>query len=138
MIEILENKNNEMDKNLKSITLKNSNEKIAEIKIVNTYLRRLMWMMYKKNGKVPLLFEIPEKINKKERSSIHSFFMRFEIVLVFIDKSNAVYEISELNPWNCYVPKKPAKYIVEFDRREFNDCLKIGDEIEIKWELKFN
>ena len=49
-----------------------------------------------------------------------------------------VYEISELKPWNCYVPKKPAKYIVEFDRREFNDCLKIGDEIEIKWELKFN
>lgn len=38
MIEILENKNNETDKNLKSITLKNSNEKIAEIKIANTFL----------------------------------------------------------------------------------------------------
>ncbi len=132
MIEILENKNNETDKNLKSITLKNSNEKIAEIKIANTFFSRLMGLMFKKNAKVPLLFEIPEKINKKERSSIHSFFMRFEIALVFIDKSNAVYEISELKPWNCYVPKKPAKYIVEFDRREFNDCLKIGDEIEIK------
>ena len=132
MIEILENKNNETDKNLKSITLKNSNEKIAEIKIANTFFSRLMGLMFKKNAKVPLLFEIPEKINKKERSSIHSFFMRFEIVLVFIDKGNVVYEIAKMKPWNYYIPKKPAKYIVEFDRREFNDCLKIGDEIEIK------
>ena len=132
MIEILENKNNETDKNLKSITLKNSNEKIAEIKIANTFFSRLMGLMFKKNAKVPLLFEIPEKVNWKERSSIHSFFMRFEIILVFIDESNVVYEIANLRPWNCYIPKKPAKYIVEFDKREFNDCLKIGDEIEIK------
>ena len=134
MIEILENKNNETDKNLKSITLKNSNEKIAEIKIANTFFSRLMGLMFKKNAKVPLLFEIPEKINKKERSSIHSFFMRFEIVLVFIDKGNVVYEIAKMKPWNYYIPKKPAKYIVEFDKREFNDCLKIGDEIEIDIE----
>jgi hypothetical protein len=43
-----------------------------------------------------------------------------------------VYEITELKPWKWHIPKKPAKYIVEFDKREFNDCLKIGDEIEIK------
>ena len=132
MANILINKRNKKNKNLKSITLKNSNEKIAEIKIANTFFSRLMGLMFKKNAKVPLLFEIPEKLNWKERSSIHSFFMRFEIILVFIDESNVVYEIANLRPWNCYIPKKPAKYIVEFDRREFNDCLKIGDEIEIK------
>ena len=132
MVKILKNKRNKTNKNLKSMTLIKSNEEIGKIRIANTFFSRLMGLMFKKNARVPLLFEIPERINKKERSSIHSFFMRFEIVLVFIDKSNAVYEISELKPWNCYVPKKPAKYIVEFDRREFNDCLKIGDEIEIK------
>ena len=58
--------------------------------------------------------------------------MRFEIVLVFIDKDNVVYEIAELKPWNWHIPKKPAKYILEFDKREFNSCLKIGEEIEIK------
>ena len=132
MVKILKNKRNKTNKNLKSMTLIKSNEEIGKIRIANTFFSRLMGLMFKKNARVPLLFEIPERINKKERSSIHSFFMRFEIVLVFIDKSNAVYEISELKPWNYYVPKKPAKYIVEFDRREFNDCLKIGDEIEIK------
>lgn len=121
-----------MNKNLKSIRLKNSNKKIAKIRIANTFFSRLMGLMFKENAKVPLLFEIPLKIQKKERSSIHSLFMRFEIVLVFIDKSNVVYEIAELRPFNYYIPKKPARYIVEFDKREFNDCLKIGDEIEIK------
>ena len=128
----LKNNENNTNKNLKLMTLKKSNEEIAEIRIANTFFSRLRGLMFKKNAKVPLLFEIPERINKKERSSIHSFFMRFEIVIVFIDKRNVVYEIAELKPWNCYVPKKPAKYIMEFDKREFNDCLKIGDKIEIK------
>ena len=132
MANILINKRNKKNKNLKSMTLIKSNEEIAKIRIANTFFSRLMGLMFKKNAKDPLLFEIPERINKKERSSIHSFFMRFEIIIVFIDKSNMVYEIAELKPWNFYIPKKPAKYIVEFDKREFNDCLKIGDEIEIK------
>ena len=128
----LKNNENKTNKNLKLMTLKKSNEEIAEIRIANTFFSRLRGLMFKKNAEVPLLFEIPERINKKERSSIHSFFMRFEIVIVFIDKRNVVYEIAELKPWNCYVPKKPAKYIMEFDKREFNDCLKIGDKIEMK------
>ena len=132
MANILINKRNKKNKNLKSMTLIKSNEEIGKIRICDTFFSRFIGLMFKKNAKIPLLFEIPERINKKERSSIHSFFMRFEIVLVFIDKDNAVYEIAELRPWNCYIPKKPAKYIVEFDKREFNDCLKIGDEVEIK------
>ena len=136
MVKILKNKRNKTNKNLKSMPLIKSNEEIAKIRIANTFFSRLMGLMFKKNAKVPLLFEIPERINKKERSSIHSFFMRFEIVVVFIDKGNVVYEIANLRPWNCYIPKKPAKYIVEFDKREFNDSLKIGDEIEIEIEIK--
>ena len=58
--------------------------------------------------------------------------MIFDIVLVFIDEENSVYEIADLAPWNYYVPKKSAKYIVEFDKKKFNKCLKIGDEIEIR------
>ncbi|WP_295619787.1 DUF192 domain-containing protein [uncultured Methanobrevibacter sp.] len=128
----LKNRKNKKNKNLYSLHIKKSNEKIVEIKIANDYFSRLMGLMFRKNAKNPLLLEIPNKLSKKERSSIHSFFMRFEIVIVFIDKNNIVYEIADLKPWNYYVPKRPAKYIVEFDKKEFDDCLKIGDEIEIK------
>ena len=70
--------------------------------------------------------------------------MRFELKLVFIDNENKVFEIADLKPWSYYVPKKAAKYIIEFDKKDFkknefgNYGLKIGDEIELnkKIELK--
>ena len=132
MSKLMKNKRNNKDKNLKSLYLKKYDKKITDIKIADDFFSRLMGLMFRGNAKLPLLFEIPQKINSRKRSSIHSFFMRFDIVLVFIDEENSVYEIADLAPWNYYVPKKSAKYIVEFDKKEFNKCLKIGDEIEIR------
>ena len=92
-----------------------------------------MGLMFKENIEYPLLFEIDKKLNSKYASSIHSCFMRFDIVLVFIDKNHIVYEMADLNPWNFYVPKKGAKYVIEFDKKQFENInLKIGDEIELK------
>ena len=123
------NKNNE---NLKSLYLKRSDKKIADIKMADDFFTRLTGLMFRKNSEYPLLFEIPQKIKRKERSSIHSFFMRFELKLVFIDEKDKIFEIGDLKPWSYYIPEKSAKYVVEFDKNRFNDDLKIGDEIIIK------
>jgi uncharacterized membrane protein (UPF0127 family) len=132
MSKSIENKRNKKDNNLKSLYLKKYDKKITDIRIADDFFSRLMGLMFREDAKVPLLFEIPQKVNSRKRSSIHSLFMRFDIVLVFIDGNNLVYEIADLAPWNYYVPEKSAKYIVEFDKKEFNNCLKIGDEIEIR------
>ena len=132
MSKSIENKRNKKDNNLKSLYLKKYDKKITDIRIADDFFSRLMGLMFRENAKVPLLFEIPQKVNSRKRSSIHSLFMRFDIVLVFIEGNNLVYEIADLSPWNYYVPEKSAKYIVEFDKKEFNNCLKIGDEIEIR------
>lgn len=129
------NKNNSFndDKNFKILYNKNSDEKIAKIKMANSFFKRFLGLMFKEKCDCPLLFEIPQNIRIKIRSSIHSLFMRFEITLVFIDEENLIYEIADLKPWKYYVPNKPAKYIIEFDKKEFeNYDLKIGDEIELK------
>jgi uncharacterized membrane protein (UPF0127 family) len=132
MSKSIENKRNKKDNNLKSLYLKKYDKKITDIRIADDFFSRLMGLMFREDAKVPLLFEVPQKVNSRKRSSIHSLFMRFDIVLVFIDGNNLVYEIADLAPWNYYVPEKSAKYIVEFDKKEFNNCLKIGDEIEIR------
>ena len=132
MSKSIENKRNKKDNNLKSLYLKKYDKKITDIRIADDFFNRLMGLMFREDAKVPLLFEIPQKVNSRKRSSIHSLFMRFDIVLVFIDGNNLVNEIADLAPWNYYVPEKSAKYIVEFDKKEFNNCLKIGDEIEIR------
>ncbi len=132
MSKSIENKRNKKDNNLKSLYLKKYDEKIIDIRMADDFFSRLMGLMFRENAEVPLMFEIPQKINSRKRSSIHSLFMRFDIVLVFIDENNLVYEIVDLAPWNYYVPEKSAKYILEFDKKGFNNCLRIGDEIEIK------
>ena len=132
---IVDDENNEIndDKNFKILYNKNSGEKIDKIKIANSFFKRFLGLMFKKKCDYPMLFEIPQDIQIKERSSIHSLFMRFELALVFIDEENLIYEIADLKPWKYYVPKKRAKYIIEFDKNEFeNYDLKIGDEIELK------
>lgn len=128
-------KNNEYmkDNKIKTLYLKKSDKKISNIKVANSFFSRFIGLMFKKDTDYPLLFEIPQNINNRHRSSIHSCFMRFDLKLVFIDKNNIIYEISDLKPWRYYAPKKPAKYIIEFDKSGFSDYdLKIGDEIELK------
>ena len=105
---IVDDKNNEFDdgENFKILYNKNSDKKIAKIKIANSFFKRFLGLMFKARCDYPLLFEIPQNIKIKERSSIHSLFMRFELTLVFIDDDNLIYEIANLKPWKYYVPKK--------------------------------
>lgn len=127
------NNQNKENNQLKSLHLKKSNEKITDLRIADSFLSRFLGLMFKKDIDYPLLFKIPQNINIRHRSSIHSCFMRFELKLVFIDKNNTIYEIVDLKPWRYYAPKKPAKYIIEFDKSGFSDYdLKIGDEVELK------
>ena len=132
---IINDKNKEYnkEKNLRYLFIKNSNEKMIKIEMANGFFKRFRGLMMRSKCEYPLLFEIPQNIQIKERSSIHSLFMRFELTLVFIDGDNLIYEIADLKPWKYYVPKKGAKYIIELDKNEFeNYDLKIGDEIELK------
>ncbi|MBQ2962371.1 DUF192 domain-containing protein [Methanobrevibacter sp.] len=129
---ISKNKESYKEKNLKTLCIKNSNEKIGKIRLANTFITRFRGLMLKEKCEYPLLFEIPQKIKIKERSSIHSLFMRFELTVVFIDEDDTVFEIADLKPWRYHVPKKSAKYIVEFEKNRFHRELRIGDEVEIR------
>ena len=114
-------KNNE--NKLRILYNKERNREIGKVKIANSFSSRLLGLMFKRNAEYPLLFEIPNKIKSKHRSSIHSFFMSFDLK----------YETAELKPWHHYTPKKSARYIIEFDKNDFNNYdLKIGDEIVLK------
>ena len=111
---IINDKNKEYnkEKNLRYLFIKNSNEKMIKIEMANGFFKRFRGLMMRSKCEYPLLFEIPQNIQIKERSSIHSLFMRFELTLVFIDDANLIYEIADLKPWKYYVPKKGAKYIM--------------------------
>ncbi len=124
----LKNKNNEKD--LMILYSKETDKMISEVKIANDFFSRLMGLMFKGDADYPLLFNMKEKRKNRWESSIHSCFMRFELKLVFIDENNTVFEMADLKPWRYYVPKKAAKYIIEFSKEDFDEeCIKLGDVI---------
>ncbi len=125
--------NFENKKNIKCLIDAESDKYIAKVKIADDFKSRLLGLMFKKDIDYPLLFIIPNRLKYRERSSIHSFFMRFELVLVFIDEENTVFEIVELKPWSYHSPKKSSKYIIEFKKDNFKEYnIKIGDKIKLK------
>ena len=109
------------------------NEKEATLRLADNFSTRLLGLMFKREIDYPLLFKIPQRFNSPSRSAIHTCFMLVEIIAVFIDENNEVFEIARLKPWKYYKPKKSAKYVIEFNEEDYFKCkLKIGDRIKIK------
>lgn len=97
-----------------------NNEQInIKITYANNFYKRFKGLMLKKDFDDGLLFT-----NLKD-SSIHTFFMRFEIDVYFLNEKKYIFEKTSLKPWKFYKPKKQAKYILETRKNKLK--LKIGD-----------
>ncbi|MEE0924541.1 MAG: DUF192 domain-containing protein [Methanobrevibacter sp.] len=108
-------------------------KEIATVKLADDFSTRLLGLMFKKKIDRPLLFEIPQRFNSPSRSAIHSCFMLVEIIVVFVDENDEVFEIARLKPWQYYKPQKSAKYVIEFNEEDYFKCkLEIGNQIKIK------
>ena len=83
------------------------NIKIVEAK---TFKDKLLGFMFKKSADYAILFE---KCN-----GIHTFFMRFNIDVIFMDKNKSVIkEVKNLKPWRIAVCFK-AHYVLEIPSKK--------------------
>ncbi|MFQ6050500.1 MAG: DUF192 domain-containing protein [Candidatus Hydrothermarchaeota archaeon] len=102
-------------------------------KIANNFFSRFKGLMLKtelKDGS-GLIIDL-----KKERkwASIHTFFMRFPIDLIYVDSNNIVKEVVEdLRPWRLYFPKNNARYVIELPAGILAATkTEVGDEISLE------
>lgn len=67
----------------------------------------------------------------KPCNSIHMFFMKFSIDVIFIDKNDRVCEmIKNIKPWKVSKIIKEAKYVIELKSDKINNHnIEIGDLI---------
>ncbi len=96
-----------------------------EIEIIdcNTFYKRLMGFMFKKEINNALLFN--------NCSSIHTFFMRKNIDVILCNKENKIlYYYNNLSKNKIILPKKNVYKVIELPVNYFN--IKINDKIEIK------
>lgn len=82
-----------------------------------------------------LMFERKPYVNKGLHltpcDSIHMFFMRFPLDIVFLDKENRIVDVrNNLQPWRIAIPKKRAFSTLELPTgtiKKYN--LQIGDKL---------
>ena len=106
-------------------------EKIHEIilglipyKIKNEYIYD--YLKFKKfNKNDAMLFKV------RGKSGIHTWFMSFPIVVLFLDKNWKVIEKVKLNPFESYKPKKEYEYFIELDGSRVKE-INVGNKIELK------
>lgn len=93
-----------------------------KIKIANTFFKRLLGLMFKKDIDYGLLF-----INISY-PSIHTSFMRFDIDVYFLDENKIIVDKVTLKPWRYYKTKEKTKYILETKKDELK--IKIGESLD--------
>ncbi|HIH61404.1 MAG TPA: DUF192 domain-containing protein [Methanobacteriales archaeon] len=109
---------------------KTRNECLGNVKIADTFISRFKGLMFKKDIKEGLLLKMPEG-RGRGGSSIHMFFMRISLDVIFLDAEKRVVDLATLKPWQVYIPNKPAKYIIELPQGSIADSgTRIGDIIE--------
>ncbi|HID60939.1 MAG TPA: DUF192 domain-containing protein [Hadesarchaea archaeon] len=92
---------------------KNNGAVIArEVEPADTFWRRLRGLMLR--GKFPRGKALLFKFKNPGRHSIHMFFVRFPIDLIYLDSGFRVVEARAwLRPWHLHRPKTVANYLIE-------------------------
>lgn len=95
--------------------------------LANTFFSRLIGLLGRKG------FEVGEALIIKPANQIHTFFMRFPIDVVFVDKQDKVVALKEnLSPFRLTPFYFRASYCIELPKGAINSShLKLGDQLKI-------
>lgn len=75
---------------------------------------------------------IDEVQDSRMNTSIHMFFMRMEIAVVWINSRNNVIDVQLARPWRpLYLPSASARYVLETHPARLGD-FNPGDVVQIK------
>ncbi|MHC1682234.1 MAG: DUF192 domain-containing protein [Clostridiaceae bacterium] len=99
---------------------------ISEVFIADTFFKRLIGYMFRKQPHY-------ETIVFNNCNSIHTFFMRFYIDVIFINKDmEIVKKVENLKGGKVVLPVKDAIMVIEGVAMKFKD-FKVGDKITLRF-----
>lgn len=103
----------------------------VDVDMCNDFFSRFRGLMFKSKidaGQgICLITNPPGRIN----SSIHMFFMRFDIAVLWLDESMNIVDKTLALKWHpYYAPSKPAAMTIEMHPQRLID-FNIGDKVEI-------
>jgi uncharacterized membrane protein (UPF0127 family) len=104
--------------------LKYNNKTITNVFIADSYAKRLLGYMFRKNPH-------HDAILLKPCNSIHTFYMKFNIDVLFLNEQmQVIKKIENLRPGKIITKVRGAKIVIESKEGDFNN-IKEGDIFEI-------
>ena len=103
-------------------------EKLLTVDIdgAETFYTRTLGLMFKEN------MEDMNGLLLNPCKSIHTFFMRFPIDAMFLDKNNSIVKLyRELRPWKITPLIWKAQKVIEFPGGKIPQDIAEGDELEV-------
>lgn len=93
---------------------RNSKQKQLKLAYASNFIQRLKGLMFK-NITYSLLY-----IQQKPQyylATIHTFFMKKTIDVIYINTNNEICETTTIKPWKIHIPQKnQIKYIIELPK----------------------
>lgn len=111
-----------------------SSKTTLRLALADTFFKRFLGYMGKKpiQADQGMLFTLarPSKMD----ASIHMFFMRFDIAVIWLSEELTVVDKTIARRWRpAYAPAKPAKYILETHPSQI-DNFSLQDRVELVYE----
>ena len=116
---------------MKSLHLKTSSSKgrtiATDLKVADTSFSRLKGLLGRKS------LPSGEGLWIHRCNSIHTWFMKFPIDAVFVDRSLKVTHIyRNLKPWRITLPRLAASSVIELSAGSIDENLKPGDQLYVE------
>ncbi|MEE8403577.1 MAG: DUF192 domain-containing protein [Candidatus Hydrothermarchaeaceae archaeon] len=106
--------------------------RICRAKEASNFFGRAMGLMFRRRLEKGggLLIEFSSILKSR---SIHSFFMRFTIDLIFVDADMSVVDMKTLAPWKIYSAKGDCRWVLEVNEGVIGEKeIKVGDELTFR------
>jgi uncharacterized membrane protein (UPF0127 family) len=114
-----------------SSLINQSNNITLEIEVADSFLKRFLGLMgrksIEKNEGLLFILDKPTKLD----ATIHMFFMRFDIAVIWLSEDQKVVDTAYAKRWHpSYMPKEKAKFFIEAHPSQLANFT-IGDQVKL-------
>lgn len=111
------------------VNLSRSGEQVARVHWCQSFLCRLRGLTFRRSLAMGEGLLLVERSEGRSNTAIHMWMVFFPITAVWLDKDFQVVDLKLAKPWRVYMPRKPAKYVLE-GSVEMMQRLSLGDKLD--------
>ena len=113
------------------LTKLESSEPVIHIMYCDTIWRKFLGLMFSKELQGDAGIILVENSESKLNTSIHMFFMNYDITVLWLDKDLVIVDKALAKKWHpYYAPETPAQYVVELHVARYSEYL-VGETLAL-------